>query len=709
MPTGDWHNDPKLYIAESQPMKDPIVAYAQAGFRLFALSGKKPASKDDWTQTVFDPLANRQKIPGNFGVIVGQEYIIIDVDTKNKAKGKESFAKLTNDAGLADGWEAQTFVVRTGSGGFHVYLKKPIQFTCKKNVKVYPGIDFLSGNAYVVGAGSVHPDTTLQYEPVCQSPNDVLSAPATLLELCKAEPPAPRNDTEAVIDDDPLNIERFKNLLSNMPEVGDGQKSNSIYLVACKGRDLGLSESICSATIQSDYNGVKIANPVPLEDVEVVVGNAYRYAKGQIGNKNVSAMFKVVEVGETIDISSLRYDKTKEGGVQKTLNNAVNYLLVTPELSKTFRLNIFSGMIEIDSSAPWYKERGELGPNATDQDVTLLRYELAKRIRVEFSTATMWDAVIVVAHRKHYHPVRNYLNSLQWDGIPRLDTWLSTYLNSPDTKYTRAISRKVLCAAVKRVFQPGCKWDYVLVLEGDQGIGKSGVVNILGKLWSGNVTIDPRAKDTISDMAGKWVFELAEMAVLGWADSAALKSFITKTTDTMRPAYGRTSRDYPRQSIFIGTVNPENIGYLKDKTGNRRFWCVPTYAPFKFVDLENDRDQLYAEAMMYYEKEVLFLTGEADEIQKVEVEARMPQDAWRHLVQRWLANNQNIDEVSPIEVIEYGGIPIKTVSQGDIARMAHNIAGFGWQKSHRTGPGGKELVFIRPISERISREINSLE
>ncbi len=179
-----------------------------------------------------------------------------------------------------------------------------------------------------------------------------------------------------------------------------------------------------------------------------------------------------------------------------------------------------------------------------------------------------------VARLNAYDPIQDYLGARVWDGVPRIDFWLRDFLGVKDTAYTRAVARKVLCAGVMRVYVPGCKFDHTMVLEGEQDIGKSTVCKILGsERFYGDFQIDPHNKDTVQNLQGLWIVEMAELATVRKADTDALKAFLTRSTDKIRVAFGRLPQEFPRQSMFIGSYNPDADGaYLKDATGNRRWW-----------------------------------------------------------------------------------------------------------------------------------------
>lgn len=683
---------------------DIIQEYAQAGFALLPLNEKKPAVEKgvDWTRFSPDPTLCRVDFLGNYGVIAGPR-LIIDVDCKKGQPGKKSFAQLTKDVKLNTGWESGTLVVRTGTGGFHIYLNMPVECSIRKHYKEYPGLEFLHGPFYVVGPESIHPDTQIPYKVIFGAPGALLDVPKGLLEILgqpEVEVLGARPE-KGFVDDDPLNVERFLEILASMPVVPVGNQRNSAYIAACRGRDLGLSREKCIEVLKASYNNVKLIPPILDSEIEETSRNAYSYAKGAAGSLNVSAIFKTAEAGEPIDFGKIAYDMSTKGAPQKTLNNAVNYLITLPQVQDAFRFNVFSGMIEINSNAPWYKERGAKGPNFCDEDVILLKYFLAKTVRVEFSQQTVLEAIVVVGHKRHYHPIRNYLNSLVWDGKERLDSWLVTYGHALDTPYTQAIGRKSLCAAVKRVFNPGCKWDHVLIIEGSQGIGKSTACRILGRNWSGDMNLDPHAKDAIHMMLGKWIIELSEMTALRWHDANSLKSFITREKDTVRLSYERNAKDFPRQSIFIGTVNPEHVGYLNDITGNRRYWIVRFIGQVDLIGLEKDSDQLWAEARAVYEKEQLYLTGEAEQLQTMEAQARMPEDPMRGHVVRWVKENPEVLECTTETILEYLGVPMKSINRGDQSRIAQALIELGWDKKLHREQGIFATKYIRPLRDQM--------
>jgi predicted P-loop ATPase len=676
-------------------MSDIIQEYSNAGFALFPISGKTPQIPQ-WQKTQPNSSLIRADMPGNYGVVLPDNIMVIDVDVKH-GDGRPHYTKLYQYLELSKGWEMDTFTVRTGTGGFHVYLRKPEGVKIRKSHPDYPNIDFLSRGNFVVGAESIHPDTHQPYLVVYRSPKEILDAPAALIELLEKPKNIIEGGQDGFTDDSTQNQNRFINLLENLPMVERGGQRNAAYIAACRGRDLGLSQRVTTNILDRNYNGVKLTPAIRADEIEECTRNAYKYAQNKPGNQNVGAAFATVEVEKTPEFSDLRYDQDKNGQATKTLNNAVNFITIL--LPNIFRFNTFSNHVEVDTAAPWYGSRGSYSQTYIEADSKLLKYFLATKIRLEFTTEQIWEAVTVVAHRKHYHPIRQYLKNLVWDGVHRIDNWMPEYLHTEDNAYTRSVGRKLLCAAVKRVMKPGCKWDYVVILEGPQGIGKSTVANSLGRFWSGRMALDPRSRDSVSRMLGKWIIELDEMVALRFADASALKSFISCEVDTHRLAYDKHAQDYPRQSVFIGTVNPDQ-GYLSDPTGNRRFWIVTCPQKIDLLRFDEIVEQLWAEAFSVYDKEQLYLIGEAEEKQILAAKSRMPEEPMSIMVTEWLKANSEKDEVTAAEVLHWSGLVPTRITKSDLSRVTTVFMAAGWVRV--PGVTG-DVVLSRPLVDRLSR------
>lgn len=636
------------------PAALPIIrSLRAAGFILFPLHGKVPPAGLQWREVKADDYTAEELSSGNYGIALPPHVVVIDIDPRNFEQGDQPHIRLARAVGSA----LSSFSVRTGAGGTHIYLRKPADYLTRGAHKDYPGIDFKSHGGYVVGPGSIHPDTGTVYTVGEGAPGTLAAAPQALLDLLKRTGDAfgELPGLGEYVNDAPTQ-ERFVDYLEKTakPSIqGKGGDLNA-FAVACFGRDLGLPPATAWNLMVELWNP-RCQPPWDDEELKAKVIHAYRYARGKIGNKHPKAHFDEIAVeGKPKEIPShlpalpakskdVAWDQTIQGELKRTLHNLLNYLRV-PEfgMSNLFGYNEFSRRYEFQVPAPWHRGRMPIPAEVTEHDHMLLKGYLATRHKFEVSVQLIAEAIANVAHERRFHPVREYLNGLKWDGTKRLDTWLTDYLGVEDSPYTRACARKTLCAAVMRVQRPGCKFDNVLILEGGQGLGKSTAVEILAGDWGCDAPIDPHSRDTVQLMQGHLIMEMAEMEVTRRAEYEALKAFITRKHDKARLAYGRTVMEFARQSIFIATKNPVGDGtYLTDEE-NRRWWPVTVRGMVDFKGLKAARNQLFAEAVVRCTagERLDMDTPELAVAAKETVGLRQAGDPWEERIGMWL-NGQN--------------------------------------------------------------------
>jgi len=244
---------------------------------------------------------------------------------------------------------------------------------------------------------------------------------------------------------------------------------------------------------------------------------------------------------------------------------------------------------------PYWDKSGEVG-DFTDIDASMCAMWLTRLYRFNPSPELTNKTIEALSHAQAFHPVKTYLNGLKWDGARRVDTWLLDYMNVPVTPYSKRIARWFLMGMVKRVLEPGCKFDYCLVFEGKQGRKKSAAFRVLAGEWFGDTDLDLQNKDSMSALRGKWLYEFAELGSLARAESTRQKSFLSRQVDEFRPVFGTREIRCPRQLVFGGTTNEWE--WNKDATGGRRFWPIPVDSDVDIEGLEQARDQLFAEAMV---------------------------------------------------------------------------------------------------------------
>ena len=298
----------------------------------------------------------------------------------------------------------------------------------------------------------------------------------------------------------------------------------------------------------------------------------------------------------------------------------------------------------------------------------------------------MHQAMDLRAVERAFHPVRDYLNGLRWDGITRLEAWLHTYHRAEQTDYTNGIGTMFFIALVARIFEPGCKADYMLILEGEQGLLKSTACSVIGGDWYSDALPDLRnaGKDLSQHLNGKWLIEVGELSSMDKADANALKAFITRTVERYRPSFGRKEVIEPRQCVLIGTTNKR--AYLRDETGGRRFWPVGV-GMADIAALVRDRDQLFAEAVHLYRAGTRWWPSASFEVEhiKPQQEARYEADAWEDRVR------QHLEGKSKVTVLDVAvhGLSFDTARLGtaDQRRITAALERCGWLRGERTNSG----------------------
>jgi predicted P-loop ATPase len=298
-----------------------------------------------------------------------------------------------------------------------------------------------------------------------------------------------------------------------------------------------------------------------------------------------------------------------DGTLKATIDNIRLIMENDPNLSKTIGYNQFASRIELLRDLPWRSM--EENTYWLDSDDAALRHYLEKYYGISHTGKTM-DALSVIVEQNKFNPVKEYLNGLTWDGTKRLDTLFIDYFGAEDHEYTRAATRKMMCAAVARIYNPGCKFDYMLLMIGKQSLGKSYFIKMLGGKWYSDSLASVTGKEAYEQLQGVWLIEMGELSAAKKADVDALKHFITKQEDIFRSAYGRRTEAHPRQCIFLGTTNDYEC--LRDTTGGRRFWPINVGKGKNDMWQDLNVDQVWAEAVQAFNAgEKLFLPQELED------------------------------------------------------------------------------------------------
>lgn len=431
----------------------------------------------------------------------------------------------------------------------------------------------------------------------------------------------------------------------------------------------------------------------------------------------------------------------EDGSIKTTITNAILILDNDPDL-QGIRYNDLARGIEVEGTLPWKRTNRYW----KDEDLSFLYSWIARRYGVQFAKDKFTMAIDVAAGKRRFNPLLDYLNGLPaWDGVERVDRLLVTYLGASDNRYVRAVTRCTLIGAIKRAYEPGCKFDNVLVLDGRPGIGKSTLLRKLGgKFFSDSLTLtDTRDKTAAEKLQGIWIMEIGEMQGTRKSDVDAVKGFISRQVDEFRAAYGRYVGKYPRTSIMCGTTN-STTGFLRDTTGNRRFWpvLVSGNGEANVFDMTQETvDQIWAEAISLYEtgedcyldkameKEATKAQRDALEYDEREgkvmayLDTLLPEDWYKWPVENRVAHFQQTDsglpdsettigtelraQVCSTELwVECFGRSERTMSKQDAWDMANLMARIpGWERSteRRKIPGyGLQRPFVRATDEGVT-------
>lgn len=326
----------------------------------------------------------------------------------------------------------------------------------------------------------------------------------------------------------------------------------------------------------------------------------------------------------------------RNGGYLSTIDNLVLILLNDPILKGSIAYDEFENRPVALRHFPWRKISHKTRYLIDRDDANIEHY--IERVYGINCGAKLEKAMAVLYEKKKFHPVRDYLDALTWDGLPRVDRLIIDHMGADDSEYVKAITRKILCAAVARIYQPGVKFDNMLVFVGRQGLGKSSLIGKLGGEWFSDSFATIQGREAFEQLQGVWLVEVAELAGLRKAEAEHIKHYISKREDRYRVAYGRRVENFPRQCVFFGSTN--RTDFLRDPTGNRRFWPVQLSDNAKksvFNITADEINQIWAEAVeLYRQGETLYLPKELEtEAQKVQ-EMHSENDDREGIIRRYL-------------------------------------------------------------------------
>lgn len=713
------------------------LAYAESAMAVFPCRGKMPAiPKEKGGKGCKDATTDLEQVQrmwgdfpkSNIGMATGKPsgIWVLDVDG---AEGEASLAELEAKHGPLPA----TVVSLTGKGGRHLlfrYRGEPIR---NRVGDIGTGLDVRATGGYIIVPPSRHPDTGKQYRWADGlRPDAIADAPAWLIDLACGENRARRQRqsdqrtmgggaapsgkpggawAEKALENECRNVaqaatggrnDRLNKAAFNLGQLVGGEElergrvERELFAAAAAcGLVDDNGESAVLATIKSGLDGgEQKPRHRPAPEPKVSDG---RKANG--GAAGASAKREEVLGGDWYD----RAITGSKGQVLGILANAMLALRDDPAWNGVLAYD------EMQATALLCKPVPRFGkPPAKSTYPRPIRDDDVLQVQEWFQIAglptlgkdVMHDAVDLRARECGFHPVRDYLTGLRWDGVERLETWLHTCLGAEDTPYTRAIGRMFMVSAVARILKPGCKCDYMMILEGRQGARKSTACRILGGGWfADSLPENVASKDAAQHLRGKWMIEAGEMHALSKSETTALKAFITRQVENYRPSYGRKEVHEPRQCVFIGTTNKAQ--YLKDETGARRFWPVKVAVvwPIDTDLLAAMRDQLFAEAVHRFGVGEHWWPDEDFEREhiKPEQDARFDTDAWEEPISDFLAGRKS---ATIMEV----AVNALNMEKGKVGRREQNqiiavMERLNWERSSKRGTGG-----IKPWVPRLGTE-----
>jgi len=686
-------------MTTDNPLLSAALDYAARGWRVFPIvpMAKNPAIREGHLRATVDEKTIKRWWRGpdrenrNVAIVtsLASDLIVIDcdIDKTTGELGEDTLSALVRDHGpLPEGPIAET-----PTGGLHYYFRWPEDGSdFPRRIKVGPGLDFLGGRmvegqlkaGYVIAPPSVREDGFYKWRVY---PKDIAPAYTQkwLINLAtesasKRPEDMPKYQPENTGLTTPYGRKALEELCSEISSAPPGQQDVTLITKATRIGSLSAGNQIARIEAwQATVNAaMQMQNQAGRErwtqaSVEKKIARAFEYGSRDPyrprptgrGESRSATGAKALAASSPAQAENKEKAEEKQEGPRLVSNNdsprdwrdgldwvckddgtlaknsIKNFQLMIehhPKTREMFRHNTFTDRVEVHRGLPGY-ETGNYPRELNDHDEVAMAAWLNNR-GLSGTISTVASVIREIAYRAQYDPLRDYLLNLTWDGERRLDTWLTKYCGSPDSAYTRIVGRKFMISAAARALQPGCKCDAMMILEGKQAIGKSTLGFVMaGPGWFTDQVGDVTSKDSSERLQGAWIVEIPEMDKFNRAEANAVKDFLSRREDRYRPAYGRNVVNRPRRCVFLGTINPDGSGYLRDTTGNRRFWPVECNGRINVPLLESKRDQLWAEAVIAFQDGEEWWIHESDEdLISKEQDTRRDEDIWEPVIDKWL-------------------------------------------------------------------------
>lgn len=700
--------------------------YATLGWCVFPCSGKEPLTAHGVKDASSDEATIRawwSRWPdANVAVACGASGLVV-VDIDDGAVGEAELAKL--------GELPETLTAETGSGGRHLYFRRPDGEKWGNTSRRVPHLDTRGDGGYVIAPPSIHPETRRSYDwqnnlqpaPLPQAlvdafypPKKAPTPPSTsaspmvnlftrnvpstyatraLEEECKKVETAAEGTRNHTLNGAAFSIGQIVGA-GLLPE-GDAERELwNAAMVA------GLEEAETKKTIAS---GLRDGKQQPRQVKDRAPRRAPKTAPTTIAAREPDDIVAgptttAVVVREKSKLPEAVRAECRHVGkwLVGSSSNLRRIMLGVDEVKGLFAFNEFSHRVELTRAPPWQERDGTKYPRpVADVDYTRLRVWLEDIADVSFPKEDVGAVVWSIADLHAFHPVRSYLDGLTWDRTPRLDTWLVRHGGADDTSYVRAASAAWAISAVARAYRPGAKVDSMPVLEGEQGIGKSTLLRTLvGSEWFLDHLPEIGSKDAAIILGKAWVHEFSELSALTRADVEPIKQFLTQQQDVYRPPYGRDTIEVARSCVFIATTNRDD--YLRDATGNRRFNPVALRRA-NVAGVAAERDQLWAEAVARFKAGEPWHFVHADvraEAQRQQVDRLLP-DAWAPEIEKHLTARAGVPGWTTTgDVIAHLKLELAKVDNRVAGRIRETLIAAGWVETRTRTPEGERIRRWRP-------------
>lgn len=594
-------------------MLDAALSYAHLGLAVFPLveGAKNPATAKGFKNASTDEKTVRTwwtRNPNyNIGIACGNGTMVIDLDV-DEAKDEDGTATLRK-------WEddngklPETATAVTGRGGLHMLYRIDGEVRCSANPKL--GVDVRGDGGYIVAPPSIHPNGTQYAWERDPRKHEIAEADGNVMAFIEF--------VQGKKDDE------SNKALSVPGEIESGGRNNTLFKMACSLQSKGLSNSAILAAVMAE-NAEKCNPPLSNNEVRRLVESALTKEKG---NAEDPTKIKVA------------LSKNENGKPHQSISNCIKAIERDDRLAGRFRFNVIAYTKTLTLPVPWDDGEGER-PIA-DWDYCGLASFLERRYGL-MSKQKAIDAVTEVSMHNRYNPITSWMDGLEWDGEPRMDTLLPCFLGTDMSDYNVAVMRLFMMGAVARAYEPGTKFDYMPVLIGPQGLGKSFFLRKLGHCsdWYCDNFNTIEGDAAAEKLRGLWIVEMAELlAAKKQRDVESIKAFLTSQVDTIRPKYARETEQRPRACVFAGTTN--NPHFLTDTTGNRRFLPVECGINEPAMSLFADGadgyfEQAWAEAVHVYktERPVLVLDERSAAFAMEKQEQYLEDDPRVGMVQQYL-------------------------------------------------------------------------